>query len=242
MVKKRLVCVSQRLVRIADGLDGSVGVEVDPRLPRLRHCKDRLIAWAATVARLSCPYRLVMLTLTYRDGGDWTGDDIRVVMKSYKGVLRDGLITYAWVAELQGRGDIHYHVMLAVRLGTDVPRPDESGLWTHGSSRRETWHNLTYLMEYAGKLEQKGLGEWAYPLGCRVVGLSWAHILSVGWAGEVLRKESMLPGWVRGLCGPGEVMGAERVAGGWLVGSRLHPSRYSVVLGCSRYRYMKVCK
>jgi hypothetical protein len=213
----------------------------DPRVSRLRHSKERILAWAATVAKLSCPYRLVMVGLTYRDGREWTADDIREVVRRYQEVLRERLITYMWVAELQRRGDPHYHLVLVVKPGTDVPKPDEAGLWLHGSSSRETWHNLSYLESYAGKLEQKGLGEWYYPLGCRIVGLSWRHLASCAPTSELIRKESMLPGWVKACCGPGELMGAEHVRGGWLVGSWLLQTRYSFV-GLSRYQYKKVCR
>lgn len=213
-------------------------VEIDPRRTRLRHSKRELVAWAKVLDRLTVPYRLVMLTLTYREGAEWGSNDIRAFMRSVKSVLGDDLLTYAWIAELQVRGAVHYHVMLAVKPGTDVPAPDKSGMWIHGLSRRESWHSLRYLIEYAGKLEQKGLGEWYYPKGCRVVGLSWAQASS--WGARLIRKLASLPEWVGGLCGcSAEVIGAQRVVGGWLVGSVRYRSQWSYG-GHSRYRYVKV--
>lgn len=58
--------------------------------------------------------------------------------------------------EMQQRGVPHYHVMVYVSPGTDVPAPDDSGLWRHGSTRRETAKlGAKYILKYVGKEYQK---------------------------------------------------------------------------------------
>jgi hypothetical protein len=59
-------------------------------------------------------------------------------MLTLKKLLGDKLLAYAWVAELEKRGVIHYHIMIVVPpdlvIGDDLPYPDEAVLWRYGST------------------------------------------------------------------------------------------------------------
>ena len=91
-----------------------------------------------------------------------------------KGIINENLLGYAWVAELQKRGAIHYHIMIAVPLdvmiGDDLPYPDEAGLWRYGSTTTEYARTPFYLITYFfGKEYQKDFSR--FPKGIRVFGV-----------------------------------------------------------------------
>lgn len=114
-------------------------------------------------------YRRVMLTLTYKKIGTWRPNDITEFVKKLRNRLGEKLVGYAWVAELQERGAIHYHMIVIVKRGTNVPEPDSSGLWKHGSSKRETARTVFYMVTYTSKEYQKNFSE--FPCGARCFGI-----------------------------------------------------------------------
>jgi hypothetical protein len=114
-------------------------------------------------------YRRVMLDLTYKKVGTWHPNDITEFVKKLRNKLGEKLVTYAWVAELQERGAIHYHMIVIVKRGTNIPAPDSSGLWKHGSSRRDTAKTVFYMVTYVGKEHQKNFSE--FPCGARCFGI-----------------------------------------------------------------------
>lgn len=156
---------------------------IDSKAGRLRKCQNRIRAWADTIEKVAprrvrratkkeqkhkkkdwIEYgpRLVMLTLTYADANTahkksdgWKPNHIQHFMKTVKRKLADNLLGSAWVMEMQERDTPHYHVMLYVQRGTDVPEPDTAGWWKHGSTRRETAKSAYYLVKYTGKEYQK---------------------------------------------------------------------------------------
>ena len=111
-----------------------------------------------------------MITLTYAPENNWEVNHIRTFMKSIRKVLGKRLLGYAWVAERQRRGAIHYHVLLAVpddlTIGDELPYPDEAGLWSYGFSRTEIARTPFYLITYLGKEYQKDFS--MFPKGIRV--------------------------------------------------------------------------
>lgn len=138
-----------------------------------------------TNAKKGGKYRLVMVTLTYSpektrnfDTGEvpenygWQPGHISEFMKTVRQNLNrrhqkngikyveKNLLAYAWVAELQARGAVHYHVLLLVRRGTDIPYPDECGWWVYGSTRIEEARTAFYIVKYTSKgLQQEGFQE-----------------------------------------------------------------------------------
>jgi hypothetical protein len=176
-----------------------------------------------------------MIGLTYADGSTWRADDISKYMQLLTDALGEALLAYCWVSELQDRGAIHYHVLVIVRLGTDIPMPDRSGMWTHGNSNRGTAQSAWYIMKYASK----GLDTAEYPRGARILGASWRHLRQVaitlgetayGVARRIVRM-SLLPRWlIQRLGGDDQSMlDVRKVSGsGWVLGDHVYKSPWIV--------------
>jgi len=211
-------------------------VDVDPRVCRVQHMARRVRAWSRTCDMLNVRGRLCMLTLTYADGSSWRADDIARYMETLSKALGEALRAYCWVAELQERGAIHYHVLVVVDRGTDIPAPDTSGMWTHGTTRRETAYSPWYIVKYA----QKGIAEGEeYPGGARICGASWRHLRQIAvecgqsalLAARYVVKLSTTPGWLvaRVSSDIQAVLAARRhVGGGWCVGETVYKSPWTV--------------
>lgn len=74
-----------------------------------------------------------------------------------------------WVAELQRRGALHYHVVVFVPRHLRLPRPDACGWWPHGLSKVETARSpVGYLTKYATKTRPEDLAR--LPKGVRLHG------------------------------------------------------------------------
>lgn len=165
--KPRATLASKALFTASEALSIDTAAR---RLSRLRmqvgvsarfHCADDP---AASVA---------MVTLTYAGtNADWSPrhissflDHCRKHMKSRGHVFR-----YVWVAELQRRGVIHYHVAVWLPPGLRLPKPDDSGWWPHGITRIEFARNaVPYLLKYLSKDASKSFG--SYPPGARLYGV-----------------------------------------------------------------------
>jgi len=116
-------------------------------------------------------YKRLMVTLTYRPQESYKADDIRRYLKSVKRLLLSKVKAYAWVAELQKRREIHYHVFFVLELDTLLPKPDESGMWTHGLSQVAVAQSPYYLLKHLGKQYQKDLSK--FPRSCRLYSISF---------------------------------------------------------------------
>lgn len=183
----------------------------------------------ATVERPVC----VMVTLTYAGGNEcWSPRHISRFLDVVRHWLRRrGLpMQYVWVAELQKRGVVHYHVALWLPSGVRLPKPDEAGWWPHGWSRIEVARRaVPYLMKYLSK--GNTVTGRALPGGARSHGRGG---LSETWR-EVLRWLAA-PAFVRSRCAVGEVWRrapgggfASPVTGEWL------PSEWRRVWCGTRY-------
>jgi hypothetical protein len=116
---------------------------------------------------------VLMLTLTYREGGDWRPEHVKRLLDRYRMWMKGKGVPcrYVWVAELQQRGAIHYHVAFWVPHGFKVPMADRAGWWPHGSTRIELARNaVPYLMKYLSKGSDKA-GCWRLPQGARMYGV-----------------------------------------------------------------------
>ena len=124
---------------------------------RYNRMRKRIADWVEILNPLP-DIMFVMLTLTYAPEYQWEPNHVREFMLSYKKVLGENLLAYAWVAELQKRGAVHYHIMLVVpeylSIGDDLPYPDEAGLWSYGFTRIERARTPFYLVTYLGNLEK----------------------------------------------------------------------------------------
>lgn len=209
--------------------DGEKQHKVDSQIARLVRCQRRVKAWSDALPRLNRRWRralkgragprIVMLTLTYQEADAWEPNHIRNFMLSLRQELKKNLWAYTWVLEMQERGAPHYHVLLYVAPNTNVPAPDEAGLWTHGATRRETAkRGPKYILTYVGKEYQKeGL-----PHGARMFAV---HIGKKTATEDELFgfRLSAAPPWLqkfieeaRALVGPG-VRWKRQPGGGWLI-------------------------
>jgi len=135
-----------------------IGVfQPDPAASRLARLRRGVGAAARCLDVAAKPeaVRTVMVTLTYRGtNADWSPNHIRAFLAAVREWMRrrDLAMRYVWVAELQKRGVIHYHVALWLPEGVQLPKPDERGWWPHGMTRTE-WarHAVGYIAKYASK-------------------------------------------------------------------------------------------
>lgn len=148
--------------------------------------------------------RVWMLTLTYRGTNrDWRAhhisrylDGLRKWHYSRTGCKK---VRYVWVAELQKRGVIHYHVCVWLNNGLTPPKPDsawkkngvfQAPMWTHGMSNRvRATHPVAYLMKYASK----GTSEGKFPHGARISGVG-----GLDEVGRGCRRWVLWPAYVQG--------------------------------------------
>lgn len=138
-------------------------------------------------------HRKTFLTLTYRPGVDWSKRHISEFLDRLRKWLgaRDAKLLYAWVAELQGRGALHYHVLVWVPRRLRLPRPDASGWWPHGMSNVETARNpVGYMVKYATKTRPEDLAR--LPKGVRLHG-NGGH----DPARRTRLRETLAPFWIR---------------------------------------------
>jgi hypothetical protein len=170
-------------------------------------------------------HNFVMVTLTYtRD--TWQSTH----MAAYIGHVRKWLdrrtgqqLRYIWVAEMQKRGVIHYHVLYFLPKGITMPKADKQGWWPHGSTRTErAVAPVQYVMKYASKFDSKN----GFPKGARtyaVGGLDQTSLRSRRWLNFpafIKARASINDCWQRS------------VGGGWLERSTGHvwPSEWGVCL------------
>lgn len=116
---------------------------------------------------------VLMLTLTYADASGWRPNHVKECLRHFRHwfKVRGYAFRYTWVAELQKRGAVHYHVALWVPRGVRVPMPDKNGWWPHGMTNIEkAQHASKYLMKYLSKGGDKN-GCWRLPQGARMYGV-----------------------------------------------------------------------
>jgi len=182
-----------------------VSHKIVPRVMRHARLKRRVRAWAAALepqltGQHHQAYRLVMVTCTYAPPATWHPNDIRHTMQHIRENLADKLLAYAWVAELQFRGEVHYHILLLVVRGTDIPKPDEAGWWAHGSTKIETARQVWYIVKYTQKGNfQNREGAWLkFPKGARLFAV-WIADRIISKTDRYWFRLTMYPGWLREL-------------------------------------------
>ena len=207
---------------------------VDNVQKRLTYMRRRLFTWArlVTEAGYRSAYRVAMVTLTYDVSGslvaaaNWEAGHMRQFMHRLKKRMGERLKAAAWVAELQGNGHVHYHLMVIFEgrfLYPDRPCIIDGvrykRLWPYGMSRVDfKVKTLYYVCSYVGKEYQKNFMD--FPEG--------AHAWSV-WIGdpamhETLRFESLddlgrqlvgTLGWAAGLYEYRDLRRAVSAERGW---------------------------
>lgn len=145
---------------------------MDTYAKRMWMMRARIFAWAECMTAYCAehPHTKIMITLTYRKVEDYQAGHIHEFMKNVKQRLGSSLLAFAWVAELQARGAVHYHVMLVTESGKILPKPDDAGMWKYGMSRIEKARTFYYICTYLGKEYQKDLDK--FPRSCRLYSAS----------------------------------------------------------------------
>lgn len=159
-----------------------------------------------------------MQTLTYAgDNTKWRPEHISRYLDALRKwhYARTGskTVRYAWVAELQERGVIHYHVIVWLDAGLAPPKgdtpwrngKDRAGLtrwmppmWPHGMTRRDkATAPVAYLMKYASKVESKTVG--GFPRGARIHGAGGLDAVGRG-----IRRWVLWPAYVQGNAAAGD--------------------------------------
>ena len=144
------------------------------------------------------------MTLTYRGVNDWRADHVSQAVQSFRlWCKRQGVpCRYTWVAELQKRGAVHYHLLawLPRHLSMpkwDRPRARSAAWWPHGMTNvQRAKAGVGYLMKYLSKL-----GEFhRFPKGLRLYGIG-----GLTGEGRSTRAWFNLPEWAKRLHGVGEL-------------------------------------
>ncbi len=158
------------------------------------------------------------VTLTYRGVDDWKAEHIKNAVNAFRRWCKDRgyACRYTWVAELQSRGAVHYHLLAWLPQGVRMPMWDRRTVtikggrmacwWPHGMTNRQPAKaGVGYLMKYLSKL-----GELTrFPKGLRLYGIG-----GLNQQGRQLRSWLNLPEWVKLSHGVGEIT---RAACGYVV-------------------------
>lgn len=137
-------------------------------------------------------YRAATITLTYADVDGWSPRHLSEFLHCVRQFLkrRGDPLRYTWVMELQRRGAPHYHLLIWLRSGKKIPKPDSVGWWKHGLSEIRWARNAVgYIAKYASK---GGTYEHSIPRGARIHGTG--GLLP---AGATERRWWLFPRWVR---------------------------------------------
>ncbi len=147
----------------ATGASSKVILEVDPYQSRARRCRKSLITGARLHVEESKASgfrgRWAFVTLTYRPGSSASPRDVTGFLKcvrSYFDRARRSWhwprLRYLWCLELTKALVPHYHVLIWLPLGYQLPKPDKRGWWKHGWTNIERARRAVgYMAKYASK-------------------------------------------------------------------------------------------
>lgn len=208
---------------MVDSCNVSQGCVIDTRQGRLLKMRRSVVTTSRLVTsglqRGGFRYRAAFLLLSYRDVDGWRPDHLSAFFHVLREWCRRQGVTvpYVWVAELQERGAVHYHVLLWLPRGLTLPKPDKRGWWPHGfTSIRWARRPVGYMAKYASKGGRSGSvadggGCCAeFPRGLRLHGFG-----QVDRAVRRVRGWWMLPAYIRDVCSSSD--GVRRCpGGGWI--------------------------
>jgi hypothetical protein len=158
-------------MRIVKGVDRLFG---DYSIRRLRRLRKRLWSWHHLVTTWVAGYYSACLTLTYAPSHRWDRRDVSRFLNALRGYYkrRGWRFIYFWVAELQQRGAVHYHLIVFIPRSHKLPFPDR--WWRKGITNICA---VRRFAKYLAKYLQKGSqGELKFPKGLRLFGyggLTW---------------------------------------------------------------------
>lgn len=126
-------------------------------------------------------FKPAMITATYSADKSWSKRHISDLISHCRKYLarryNQTTFRYTWVAELQKRGVIHYHIILWLPKGCTLPKPDKRGWWSYGQTRIEWVKNAVgYLAKYASKGSDQS--QHKFPKGARISGYGGLNLAS----------------------------------------------------------------
>ncbi|MEN8721116.1 MAG: hypothetical protein ABF296_12735 [Oceanococcaceae bacterium] len=136
------------------------GLRIDTRKARLARMRASIISGAEcheiSTKSGGFRYRAFMVTLTYRRIDQWRPHHISEAIKRLSIWSRRNATKakYVWVAELQKRGAVHYHVLVWLPFNLFMPHWDRAGWWPHGMTQtiKVKTNAVGYLVKYASKM------------------------------------------------------------------------------------------
>lgn len=170
-------------------------------------------------------YNLCMVTLTYQRD-TWESAHMSAYINHVRMWAARRFaqkLKYVWVAEMQGRGVIHYHVLFFLPKGITMPKADKQGWWPHGATRTErAVAPVNYVMKYASKLHTKK----GFPKGARTYGIG-----GLDQAASRSRRWLNLPAFIKARASINDRWD-RAMGGGWLERStgQIWPSEWGVCL------------
>jgi hypothetical protein len=177
------------------------------RLKRSVWASGHLHGLAENGSRPAVPW---FVTLTYKGVSDWTAKHIAQAMQAFRNWCQQKGVAcrYTWVAELQNRGAVHYHLLAWLPVGLRMPHWDRATRKAKGGERPAFWpHGMTnteiaksgvgYLMKYLSKLGELTI----FPKGLRLYGIGGLNQI-----GKNVRRWFNLPEWVKLTYGVDEVL------------------------------------
>lgn len=189
-------------------VDLSPSAKAERRVNRLKRsvwASGHLHAMAENGFRPAVPW---FVTLTYVGVADWLPEHVAKAVLRFRNWCRSKGVEcrYTWVAELQGRGAVHYHLLAWLPVGMrmphwDKPTPKRGGqrasFWPHGMTQTEVAKSgVGYLMKYLSKL-----GELTrFPKNLRLYGIG-----GLTRQGRSIRSWFNLPQWAKAAHGVGEL-------------------------------------
>jgi hypothetical protein len=178
-------------------------VMIDTYKRRLARMRRKLFRWADIVKIYYPTKKKVMITLTYDslgtlgDAYTWEAGDIITFIDRLEHRLKKHLYAYAWISELQGNGNVHYHVLVVVDKRTKVGHVDSLGLWSKGMTQvKNCKAGEYYICAYASKKYQKDFSK--FPKGCRLFAVSckaYRELLRTDQNTEY-KKVQLAEGWL----------------------------------------------
>lgn len=187
-------------------------LRIDPIASRMNRMRSSCITSARlhqeSVTKGGFRGRWAFLCLTYADIQGWNPRDLPELLGHIRKWLqrRGNQFGYVWVAELQQRGAMHYHIMIWLPNGLTLPKPDKQGWWRHGWTKIEWARNpVGYMAKYASK----GDGSTKFPKGARIYGCGGLRSVQLQEARYWKR-----PSWLRHGTSIQQVV-RRRQGGGW---------------------------
>lgn len=171
-------------------------------------------------------YVPALITLTYQGNHQWRAHQITDFIKKLRmhAARKMGIkLRYAWVAETQSRGTIHYHIVCWHPRNKKFPKPSEAGWWSYGRSKIEGVRKGVYT--YMQKYITKGCGDGGLGLYHNTKSGRRTKARIFGYGGLNKREREILtytkvPMYIKKLFGAipwGESI--RRITGGWKCGT-----------------------